>query len=219
MNAAVVFDAYGTLFNVHSIARRAEELYPGNGMALSQLWRSKQLEYTWLRSLMGRYQDFEAVTLAALRFACGSLNLALTSEHRAALMDEYLHLTPYPEVPETLSALAGRKLGILSNGSPSMLERLLRNTGLTEYFNFILSVDAIGIYKPHPSVYQFAVDNLGVKATDISFVSSNYWDAAGAAAFGFRVFWIKRTETMPDELGVQPYGVLSSLAELPALLV
>ena len=188
-------------------------------MTLSQLWRSKQLEYTWLRSLMGRYQDFEAVTLAALRFACGSLNLALTSEHRAALMDEYLHLTPYPEVPETLSALAGRKLGILSNGSPSMLERLLRNTGLTEYFNFILSVDAIGIYKPHPSVYQFAVDNLGVKATDISFVSSNYWDAAGAAAFGFRVFWIKRTETMPDELGVQPYGVLSSLAELPALLV
>ena len=219
MSAAVVFDAYGTLFNVHSIARRAEELYPGNGMALSQLWRAKQLEYTWLRSLMGRYQDFEAVSLAALRFACGSLNLALSSEHRAALMDEYLRLDPYPEVPETLSALAGRKVAILSNGSPSMLEKLLRNTELKRYFNAILSVDAVGIYKPHPSVYQFAVDNLSVKAADIAFISSNYWDAAGATAFGFRVFWINRTEAMPDELDVQPYAVLSSLAELPTRLL
>jgi 2-haloacid dehalogenase len=218
MSAAVVFDAYGTLFDVHSIARRAEELYPGHGMALSQLWRSKQLEYTWLRSLMGSYQDFEAVTLAALRFACASLNLTSSLEHRSALMDEYLRLAPYPEVPDALNALVGRKLAILSNGSPSMLEKLARNTGLAQHFNAILSVDAIRIYKPHPTVYQIAVDTLKVKAPDITFISSNYWDAAGASAFGFRVYWVNRAKVTADELSVQPHGVLSSLAELPGLL-
>lgn len=218
MSPAIVFDAYGTLFDVHSVARRGEELYPGNGMALSRLWRSKQLEYTWLRSLMGRYEDFEAVTAAALRFACATLGLPWSAHTSAALMEEYVHLAPYPEVPGALDALAGRKLAILSNGSPSLLESLVRNTGLTSHFAAVLSVDPLRIYKPHPSVYQLAVDKLGIETRDIAFISSNFWDAVGATAFGFRTFWINRSGAKPDELGLQPQAVLSSLDQLPGRL-
>jgi 2-haloacid dehalogenase len=218
MSRAIVFDAYGTLFDVHSVARRGEELYPGNGMALSQLWRTKQLEYTWLRSLMGRYEDFEAVTAAALRFACDALGLPCTTQTSAALMEQYVHLAPYPEVPGALDALTGHKLAILSNGSPSLLDSLVRNTGLASHFAAVLSVDPLRIYKPHPSVYQLAVDQLGIEARDIAFISSNFWDAAGATAFGFRTFWINRSGAKPDELGLEPQAVLSSLDQLPSLL-
>ena len=218
MSRAIVFDAYGTLFDVHSVARRGEELYPGNGMALSRLWRTKQLEYTWLRSLMGRYEDFEAVTAAALRFACAALGLPWSAQSSAALMDQYVRLAPYPEVPGALDALTEHKLAILSNGSPSLLESLVRNTGLASHFAAVLSVDPLRIYKPHPSVYQLAVDQLGIEARDIAFISSNFWDAAGATAFGFRTFWINRSVAKPDELGLEPQAVLSSLDQLPGLL-
>ena len=218
MSRAIVFDVYGTLFDVHSVARRGEELYPGNGMALSQLWRTKQLEYTWLRSLMGRYEDFEAVTAAALRFACAALGLPWSAQSSAALMEQYVHLAPYPEVPAALAALTGHKLAILSNGSPSLLESLVRNTGLASHFSAVLSVDPLRIYKPHPTVYQLAVDRLGIEARDIAFISSNFWDAAGATAFGFRTFWINRSGAKPDELGLRPQAVLSSLDQLPGLL-
>lgn len=214
MARAIVFDAYGTLFDVHSVARKADELFPGKGAALSQLWRTRQLEYTWLRSLMGRYEDFGAVTEAALRYACSTLGLPLDEAKAASLMQEYLHLSPYAEVPDALGRLSRLPLAILSNGSPAMLDPLVRNAGLAGRFSAVLSVDALGMYKPHPSVYQYAVDRLSTPAREIAFISSNYWDIAGATVFGFRTFWINRAGAQPDELGVQPEAQLGSLTDL-----
>jgi 2-haloacid dehalogenase len=214
----IVFDAYGTLFDVHSVSGRCEQLFPGHGDHLSSLWRSKQLEYTWLRSLMGRYEDFEAVTRSALIHACRSLALPLTDQAVEALIDEYRRLEPHPEVPAALHSLRARTLAILSNGSPAMLEPMVRNAGLAEMFEAILSVDVLRIFKPHPSIYQLAVDRLGAGAEHIAFVSSNYWDAAGATSFGFRTFWINRSGTQPDELGHAPYRSLRRLDELAKAL-
>jgi 2-haloacid dehalogenase len=215
---AVVFDAYGTLFDVHSVVRRCEALFPGKGAALSQLWRTKQLEYTWLRSLMGRYEDFGAVTRSALRFACGALGSTLSHDAEQSLLDEYLHLAPYPEVPAALEALAGRKLAILSNGSPATLTPLVANTGLAQRFHSVISVDSLRVFKPHPSVYQLAVDRLGVAREAIAFISSNFWDVCGATSFGFRTYWINRAGAQADELGFTPAAVLTRLDELPAAL-
>jgi 2-haloacid dehalogenase len=216
---AVVFDAYGTLFDVHSVVRRCDELFPQRGGELSRLWRGKQLEYTWLRSLMGRYEDFESITRAALTYSCRSLGLALTSAATELLMQEYRRLAPYPEVPAALQSLAGRDLSILSNGSPGMLQDLVDNAGLSSAFRAVLSVDSLRIFKPHPSVYQLAVDQLGVAQEGIAFISSNFWDVTGATAFGYRTFWINRTGAQPDELGLSPAGVLKGLDELPERLL
>jgi 2-haloacid dehalogenase len=215
---AVVFDAYGTLFDVHSVIRRCEQVFPGRGESLSRLWRSKQLEYTWLRSLMGRYEDFESVTRAALTYSCRSLELALDDRGCQSLMEEYRHLSPYAEVSSTLQSLRGSKLAILSNGSPEMLQAVVRNAGFEPLLCAVLSVDPLRIFKPHPSVYQLAVDQLGVKREEIAFVSSNYWDASGAASFGLRTFWINRTGSQPDELGYAPRRLLKRLDELPQAL-
>jgi 2-haloacid dehalogenase len=215
---AVVFDAYGTLFDVHSVVRRCDELFPGKGTALSQLWRSKQLEYTWLRSLMGRYEDFAAVTRGALRYASGTLGLECSAAVEAALMDEYLRLAPYPEVPGALGQLRERRLAILSNGSPPMLQAVVRNAGLEAAFQAVMSVDPLRIFKPHPSVYQLAVDMLKVPKEQIGFISSNFWDVSGATSFGFRTFWVNRGGARPDELGFRPLAVLDSLAALPPAL-
>lgn len=215
---AVVFDAYGTLFDVHSVIRRCEQLFPGRGESLSRLWRSKQLEYTWLRSLMGRYEDFESVTRAALSYSCRSLELALDDRARQSLMEEYRELSPYAEVPSALQSLRGRKLAILSNGSPDMLQAVVRKAGLEPLLHAVFSVDPLRIFKPHPSVYQLAVDQLGVRREEIAFVSSNYWDASGATSFGFRTFWINRTGAQPDELGHAPQRSLKRLDELPQAL-
>ena len=215
---AFVFDAYGTLFDVHSVAVVCDELFPGQGRELSQLWRSKQLEYTWLRSLMGRYEDFELVTRAALTYACRSLGLRLQEVATQQLMVEYRRLALYPEILQALRALRGRRLAILSNGSPGMLQALVENAGLTEFFEQVLSVDQIKIFKPHPSVYQLAVDRLGVSKESIAFISSNYWDVTGAASFGFKSFWINRSGAQADELGLRPAGVFGGLDELSAAL-
>ncbi len=215
---AVVFDAYGTLFDVHSVIKRCEQLFPGRGESLSRLWRSKQLEYTWLRSLMGRYEDFESVTRAALSYSCKSLQLALDDRTCRSLMEEYRHLKAYAEVPSALQSLRGSKLAILSNGSPDMLEAVVRNAGFEALFHAVLSVDPLRIFKPHPSVYQLAVDQLGVPREQIAFISSNYWDASGAASFGFRAFWINRSGAQPDELGYAPQRSLTRLEELPQAL-
>jgi len=215
---AVVFDAYGTLFDVHSVVQCCDRLFPGRGRQLSQLWRSKQLEYTWLRSLMGRYEDFEAVTRAALSYACASLTLELNGAGSQTLMDEYLRLAPYPEAGEALQRLRGRKLAILSNGSPAMLEAVVRNAGLAAFFQAVLSVDEQRTYKPNPSVYRLAPERLGTQAGSIAFVSSNFWDVAGASSFGFRTFWINRFDALPEPLGFPPAGVLRRLDELPAAL-
>lgn len=215
---ALVFDAYGTLFDVHSVIAECERHFPGRGADLSKHWRVTQLEYTWLRSLMGRYEDFEQVTAGALAHACASLKLPLSDATRAALMNSYLLLTPYAEVPAALDSLAPRKRAILSNGSPRMLDAVVRNAGLSKLFDAVLSVDALRIYKPHPSVYQLAVDRLGVPIGEIAFVSSNFWDVSGATSFGFRTFWINRAGNVPDPLGFEPAAVLDGLDQLAAAL-
>lgn len=215
---ALVFDAYGTLLDVHSVIVLCEKLFPGKGAALSQLWRARQLEYTWLRSLMGRYEDFSQVTADALRHACSAMDLKLESSHVLKLMDAYDRLAPFPDALEAMPQLTQYRRAILSNGSQAMLDAAAKHAGLAVHLDAILSVDPIKIYKPDPRVYQFAVSRLAVAKTEIGFVSSNYWDAAGAKSFGFNVFWINRSGARPDALGVAPDAALSKLTELPALI-
>jgi 2-haloacid dehalogenase len=215
---ALVFDAYGTLYDVHSVIALCERCWPGKGAALSQLWRAKQLEYTWLRSLMQRYADFGRVTEDGLRHACAALKLDLADAQVAALMQQYLQLELYAEAREALVALSGRKLAILSNGSPAMLEPLVAGSGLGSMLHAVLSVDEVRIYKPDPRVYQLAVDRLGVPKAAIGFVSSNCWDACGAKSFGFRTYWINRAGAPLDALGQIPDHTIARLTDLAALV-
>jgi len=217
---ALVFDAYGTLFDVHSVIALCEELWPGKGAALSQLWRTKQLEYTWQRSLMRRYQDFGRVTDAALGYACSALGLPLDAERRRKLMDAYGTLATFPEVAGALAELKARKLklAILSNGSPAMLRPVVANAGLRGLITAVISVDPKKIYKPAPVVYRLAVEKLRVPKAAIGFVSSNCWDACGAKSFGFRVFWINRTAAPVDVLGAPPDHIIQGLDELAPLI-
>jgi 2-haloacid dehalogenase len=216
---ACVFDAYGTLFDYASAAARCKDTLGADWQAFSDVWRRKQLEYTWLRSLMGRHIDFWHVTGESLDYA-----LALFKRQdpalRALLMQQYLNLEPYPEVPDMLRQLKdkGMKTAILSNGSPTMLTAAVNSAGLSEFVDASLSVEAVGVYKPHPSVYQLAVDKLATPAGRICFLSSNGWDAAGAAAFGFRVVWVNRSGAPPENLPASPERQITSLAQLPALL-
>jgi len=215
-----VFDAYGTIFDVHSVARLAESFFPGRGAALSAAWRTKQLEYTWLRSLMGRYEDFSRVTLSALEWAFEHLNLEPDDAQRRALFDEYRRLATFPEVPAVLEALALRRpLAILSNGHPDMLNAVVDHNGLRERFRGgVLSVHPAKVFKPAPSVYRLAEDALGLPRTLTGFVSSNGWDAAGAKAFGFHVFWVNRAKQPVERLGVRPDETIADLAALIDLL-
>lgn len=215
---ALVFDAYGTLFDVHSVSREAESLWPGRGEALSRLWRTKQLEYTWLRSLMGRYEDFARVTGDALAYACAALALPLDAASEKRLLDAYRRLSLFPEVRDALSALSPRRLAILSNGAPEMLAAVVRHADLDALIPDVLSVDALRVYKPDPRVYALAVDALGTPAGRIGFVSANGWDAAGAKAFGLRVFWVNRAQAPAETLGLPPDHVITTLAELPPLV-
>lgn len=209
---AFVFDAYGTLYDVYSVTARCESCWPGKGAQLAQLWRAKQLEYTWQRSLMKRYRAFSGVTRDALAYACEALRLELTAERMEALMGEYTMLAAYPDVEKSLHRLQGRKLAILTNGSPDLIEPLVRHSGLR--FDAVLSVDELKIYKPAPEVYGYAVRVLGVKAQDIGFISSNCWDALGAKSYGFTVFWINRLNAPLDRLGFAPDRVVTSLHEV-----
>lgn len=218
--AALVFDAYGTLFDVHSVAKRAEALFPGKGAALSAAWRTKQLEYSWLRTLMERYEDFDRVTRASLDWALESLVLEADDAARRSLIEEYRRLATFPEVPAALESLARtRALAILSNGHPGMLEAVVDHNGLRGRFRGgILSVHAARRFKPDPAVYRIAEEALGVPRALVGFVSSNGWDAAGAKSFGFRAFWINRGGAPVERLGVRPDAILGDLAELePAL--
>jgi 2-haloacid dehalogenase len=215
---ALVFDAYGTLFDVHSVIALCEELFPGRGTQLSQTWRAKQLEYTWLKSLMGRYQDFGKVTEAALKFACKSFKLYCLPVSRKRLMQAYLHLEPFPEVKVALASLSHCKLAILSNGSPRMLKALVKNNGLGKTFDAVISVDEVKIYKPSPKVYALAPKKLKVKKSEIGFVSSNFWDICGAASFGLRTFWINRVGNPTDELGHSPEATLTKLMDLERIV-
>jgi 2-haloacid dehalogenase len=215
---AMVFDAYGTLFDVHSVIALCNELFPRQGAALSEKWRAKQLEYTWLRSLMGRYEDFWQVTEAALVFACSALHLDCTPAMRARLMQEYLRLEAFPEVVSALQLLSPRPLAILSNGNTRMLQTVAKCCGIDHFFAHVISVDEVKTYKPSPRVYELAPQKLKVDKTTIGFVSSNCWDVIGAKAFGFQTFWVNRSGLPCDQLGFTPDVVLKSLAELPPLV-
>ena len=219
---ALVFDAYGTLFDVHSVVTLAEALAPGRGNALSQLWRTKQLEYTWLSSLMNPASDprddFAVLTARALDYALASLAIDLAEASRTRLRNAYLTLSPFPDAAFALTALAPRPRWILSNGTRAMLEPLIRKSGLAAHLDGVLSVDAARIFKPSPRVYQLAVDTLQLPSSRIGFVSSNCWDAIGAKTFGFTTFWINRLRAPVDRHGSPPDRIIDTLADLPPLL-
>jgi 2-haloacid dehalogenase len=214
---AYVFDAYGTLFDVHSVIEAGRAI-TSDPQALSTLWRQKQLEYTWLRSLMGRYEDFWAVTESALRFAVRRLGITATEAQLSTLMDAYLALAPFPEVRATFTRLAGAPLGVLSNGSPRMLEAVVRSSGLAGALQHVLSVDAVRTYKPSPRVYELGPRAFGMPAGEMLFVSSNAWDVAGAKAFGYRTCWCNRAKAPMEALGVTPDHEVASLDKIPEAL-
>ncbi|MEO5335670.1 MAG: haloacid dehalogenase type II [Magnetospirillum sp. WYHS-4] len=217
---ACVFDAYGTLFDVAAAARRCADALGGRADDLAALWRTKQLEYTWLRSLMGTpYRDFWQVTGDGLDFAMARLGVA-DAALRGRLMDLYLNLDAYPDAKETLKRLKGSGMAtaILSNGSAGMLGAATTTAGLCKLLDRVLSVDEVDIYKPHPSVYQLACDHLGVAAGEVCFVSSNGWDIAGASWFGFQCVWINRAGQPPERLPGGAQAEIRALADLPPLL-
>jgi 2-haloacid dehalogenase len=208
---AVAFDLYGTLLEVASVGSAAAEV-TDDPAALVDLWRQKQLEYTWLRSLMGRYQDFWATTGDALDYSLDRLGITVDARGRAGLVDAWLSVRTYPEVPDALEALGSRRLAVLSNGNPEMLESGLATAGIRGRFEHVLSVDEVGVYKPHPSVYELAVKAFRLAPEQILFVSSNPWDAAGARTFGFRVAWVNRMGLPLERLGVTPDLIVADLA-------
>ena len=242
MIKAVVFDAYGTLYDVQSVATVTEEAFPGYGEIITQIWRIKQLEYTWLRSLMNRYQDFSAVTRESLVYTLRMLGLKYDDDAFKRIMEKYLHLDLYPDAMAALAAMKDKKLAILSNGSPDMLNALVRNSGLDRVLDATISVDANKIFKPSPQAYALIETTLGTSPREVLFISSNPWDACGAKAFGFNVAWIERVtseamalacvesetvapltlfkaiRTQMDELGIAPDYRIRALSELPKLV-
>ena len=216
---ACVFDAYGTLFDFNSAAIAARDELGEDWQRLSDLWRLKQLQYTWLRGLAQQHADFWQVTGDALDFALATLQIGRPGL-RERLMKLYLELKTYPEVPAMLRELKGRglKLAILSNGTPAMLAAVVKNSALDGVFDAVLSVEDVGVYKPHPSVYGLAADRLKLDAKRICFLSSNGWDAYSAKAFGFRVIWCNRFGQAPERIPATPDGEIVDLSALPALL-
>lgn len=216
---AIAFDLYGTLFDVHSVASRCDEQFPGRGQEISNVWRQKQLEYTWLRSLMNRYIPFEHVTEEALCYACRHLGLSLDGESSQSLSDAYLHLHPFAEVPDALRELRrrGLKLAILSNGSPHSIGAVVGNAGLRNSFDHLLSVDPVRVYKPDNRAYELAEQAFGLGRREILFVSSNAWDATGARYFGFPTAWINRGGKVFDEMGQKPDWEVNGLDGLVRL--
>ncbi|HTR05743.1 MAG TPA: haloacid dehalogenase type II [Paraburkholderia sp.] len=226
---AVIFDAYGTLFDVHSVVAAAEQMFPGHGDALSQLWRLKQIEYTQLRTLSdpagARYRPFWGITLDALRYAARRLNLALTGAGEKRLMDEYACLSAFPDVLPALRRLREPRedgvrtgLAILSNGNPEMLDIAVKSAGMSGVFDHVLSVDAVRAYKPAAAAYSLGPAAFGAAPHEMVFVSSNGWDAAGAGWFGYTTFWINRQRLPAEELGVSPHGTGGGMAELAAFI-
>jgi len=217
---ACVFDAYGTLFDVHSAVGKHRHRLGDSADPVSILWRTKQLEYTWLRSLMGHHADFWQVTGDALDFAFDMHHIE-NPDLRRDLMDAYLTLDCYPEVPEALATLKkrGLRLAILSNGTPAMLEAAFKNSGIEELIEKNFSVEEVGIFKPDPRVYRIAVDGLTVKPEQIVFQSSNAWDAAGASAFGFKVAWVNRFGQSEERLPGRPDAEIDDLMKLADLLI
>jgi 2-haloacid dehalogenase len=237
---AVVFDAYGTLYDVHSVAAKTEESYPGKGDLISQIWRLKQLEYTWLQTSLQDYRDFTFLTHASLEFALQAVGVESTVAVTKSLFEKYLDLDPYPEAKDALGQvkrLGDRKLAILSNGSTAMLAALVKNSGLDVFLDATISVDGAQKYKPHPDCYALVGKTLGVEPDEVVFVSSNGFDVAGAKRFGFKVVWIRRgggpgpvvDPVLPAQmyrllrgnaecLGYPPDDTVAALTDLPARL-
>ena len=224
---AVVFDAYGTLFDVYSIGALAEKLYPGQGAALSVLWRDKQIEYTRLISLSDPspqgsryYQSFWDITRASLRYALARLGLVHTSGNEDALMAQYAQLSAFPENLGVLQALRQRGVAtaILSNGSPEMLQSAVHSAGMSDLLDAVLSVDSVRQFKTTPTSYQLVQDHLGLAPADVLFVSSNAWDALGATWFGFTTLWINRQGLPPEAMGPAPHHTGRDLSEVLKVL-
>jgi 2-haloacid dehalogenase len=214
---AFVFDAYGTLFDVHSVVLRAGHGVSGNLQALSHLWRQKQVEYTWRRALMQQYRDFWQVTEEALRAASQQLGVNLSVPQQDALMQAYLSPSLFPEVRVALEALKDFPFAILSNGSPPMLAAAIQASGLESSFRHVISVDGIATYKPSPAVYALGPEALKIPAREILFVSANAWDAAGAKAFGYQVCWCNRTGAPADVLGFEPDFTVERLDQIQSI--
>ena len=239
---AVVFDAYGTLYDVQSVAAVTEQAFPGHGDIVTQIWRIKQLEYTWLRSLMQRYEDFAAVTRDSLVYTLRVLGLRPDAATLDRIIAKYLDLDPYPDAHAALAAMKGHRLAILSNGSPAMLDGLVKASGFDTLLNAVISVDAHKIFKPSPRAYALIEETIGLAPDDVLFVSSNPWDVCGAKAFGLNVAWIERVSpdamaaaciktdlvtpltmfkalrTQMDELGFAPDYRIAALSELPEIV-
>ncbi|OJJ14969.1 haloacid dehalogenase, type II [marine bacterium AO1-C] len=212
---AIVFDAYGTLFDVFSLDQRLAHHFGDKADEINQIWRRKQLEYTWLRSLMRQYVPFSEVTAEALLYACNQVEVALNDAVKEDLMQQYFNLATFAEVPDLLQQLAQKyKLAILSNANLAMLEAGAQHNQITDCFTKILSADTIQHYKPTPEVYQLAVDGLAAPKEHIVFVSSNTWDVAGASAFGLQAMWLKRGNKVLETLGFEPVKVLDKLDDL-----
>jgi 2-haloacid dehalogenase len=239
---AFVFDAYGTLYDIQSVAAVTEEAFPGYGDFITQIWRMKQLEYTWQRSMMQRYEDFSVVTRESLVYSLKLLGLAYSDAVFERIMDKYVHLDLYPDAKAALAALSGHKLAILSNGSTQMLNDLVKNTGLDQVLDATISIDSERIFKPAPQAYTLIEKKLGVRPNEVIFVSSNPFDVAGAKSFGLNVAWIERVtpqamaaeikpgapvapvtmfkaaRTQMDELGFLPDHRIRALSDLPKLV-
>lgn len=238
----VVFDAYGTLFDVQSVQGAVSAAFPGHGGYITQVWRLKQLEYSWLRSLMGRYEDFRAITRDSLDYTLGTLGLTAHEAQLDRIVDAYNTLSPYPEAPEALGALQGYRLAILSNGSPAMLDAVVQYSGLDKLLEAVISVDPAKVYKPDPRAYALVEARLGCRPDEVMFVSSNGFDVAGARSFGFKVAHIERVSPgnlrqelgsagiigpasmfralrmQSEALGYAPNAVVGSLLALPKLI-
>lgn len=214
MIKAVFFDAYGTLYDVHSVMRKCEEIYPGYGEKISQIWRQKQLDYMWIRSLMDKYADFRSITEDALYYSLEELGLQFDKEIISTILNEYLHLNLYPEVIEALTIFRPRKLAILSNGNLQMLDKLTKNSSLDKHLDEIISVDEFKVYKPKPEAYHKAAQKFGLKKEEILFISSNGWDIAGSKSYGFTVGWLNRFNKPADKLEVEPDFIASDLKQL-----
>ncbi|MEO7399141.1 MAG: haloacid dehalogenase type II [Polaromonas sp.] len=219
---AVLFDAYGTLFDVYSVGLAAEQLFPGKGQALGLLWRDKQIEYTHLvttSSQGAHYRPFWELTRAALRYACKRMALDLSAESEDRLMNQYRHLSAFPENRDVLQALKSRGIvtGILSNGDPAMLAVAVKSAGLEDLLDHVISVDAVRKYKTHPDAYALGLQATGLQARQIAFVSSNSWDALAATWFGYQTLWVNRQQLPFEELGTQPAYTGSSLRDVLTL--
>ena len=213
---AFVFDAYGTLFDVFSVIEKCEELYPNKGNQISQTWRKKQLEYSYLRQMMGNYRPFSEVTREALRYAVEEAGAELTQEKEDSLLHAYQHLSVYKEVPQVLKDLKekGVTLAIFSNGSHDMLDPLVKQSPLAEYLDYVISADDIKQFKPTPASYTHALNFLELKRENILFMSSNGWDISGAKNFGFHTAWINRNELPVECLKLPPDAIYDDLKDI-----